>query len=321
VPLVIKNDPSAFVLAMEDLGPLITLWELFSPSHINSSSLESSALTKCCVDIGHRVGSFFADVHSSVAFEAILQRASEDPNLSILHHSVTEDVVFGAAVKPIQERLQNQGGLDPAEAESLYQRVRSDYERGPFPQENCLSIGDCHPGSILVSPNTLCGDEMRVGAIDWEFATIDGRGANGDMAQFLASFHVLLLSLPRDTLAYKAAMSFAGEVAETYAAQSGLVERMAAAKERGGLGDDSVLGLFRSALILHGREIINQAVEREWSNGSHVSVDEMVQAGIWYLQRAGSSVEGLVASKNWNELMREETGMMLGLFGLRERET
>lgn len=84
---------------------------------------------------------------------------------------------------------------------------------------------------------------------------------------------------------------------------------------------DASLGIFRSALILLGRETINQAVDLEgrWvENGSGVSVGEMVRAGAWYFQRAGDDVEEMLAEENWAELMREEKGIILGLFGLLE---
>ena len=123
--------------------------------------------------------------------------------------------------------------------------------------------------------------------IDWEFATIkQGRGINGDMAQFLASFHALLLSLPRT---YETVDIFVRGVCGAYAERSGIASKVRDAHRRKDTTDPS-LGIFRSALILLGRETINQAVdlEEKWEeNGSGTSVAEMVQAGAWYIQRAG----------------------------------
>jgi len=53
---------------------------------------------------------------------------------------------------------------------------------------------------------------------------------------------------------------------------------------------------------LHGREMINQAVERKRG----LSVSEMVQAGAWYSERAGENVEGMLEEENWIELIKED---------------
>lgn len=55
------------------------------------------------------------------------------------------------------------------------------------------------------------------------------------------------------------------------------------------------------------------AVEREWSTEG-LSVSEMVQAGAWYLERAGEDVEDMLEEGNWEELTREDHGVILRLF-------
>jgi hypothetical protein len=62
-----------------------------------------------------------------------------------------------------------------------------------------FAIGDFHPGCILVDSNwVLLNITTEVGyplaVVHWEFVGI-GRGVNGDMAQFLASLYLMLLSL------------------------------------------------------------------------------------------------------------------------------
>jgi hypothetical protein len=185
-------------------------------------------------------------------------------------------------------------------------------------------MGDFHPGSVLVSGYGETEKfELVVGVIDWEFATIrDGRGVNGDMAQFLASMHVLLLSLPRkgeNGFVREAVEVFVKQLCKAYAIRSDLTKRVAVlAGDPGSAKTDPAMGIFRSALILFGRETINQAIERTWENGSDVSIQDMVKAGAWYLERAGDSVDEMVEGRNWEELMKEESKIMLYLFGLVE---
>ncbi len=52
--------------------------------------------------------------------------------------------------------------------------------KGRYEGEGCLSMGDFHPGSVLVSgfgETTKTELVVTLGVIDWEFATVrDGRG-------------------------------------------------------------------------------------------------------------------------------------------------
>ena len=76
--------------------------------------------------------------------------------------------------------------------------------------------------------------------------------------------------------------------------------------------------IFRSALILHGREMINQAIERDWCcstpEESFALVHGMVESGAWYLERAGDDVEGMLENSNWEEMLKEDHRIMLSLF-------
>jgi len=77
------------------------------------------------------------------------------------------------------------------------------------------------------------------------------------------------------------------------------------------------LQMFRSALILHGREMINNAIEREWAGkDSTILVKEMVEKGAWYIERARDDVRGMLEAANWDELLMEDDRIMLNLFGI-----
>jgi hypothetical protein len=79
------------------------------------------------------------------------------------------------------------------------------------------------------------------------------------------------------------------------------------------------LQVLRSALILHGREMINNAVEQEWQDSPHkersVLIREMVQKGTWYLEMAGNSVDEMLGPANLKELIQGDGGVILSLFG------
>jgi hypothetical protein len=82
------------------------------------------------------------------------------------------------------------------------------------------------------------------------------------------------------------------------------------------------LQVFRSAMIVHGREMINNAVERVWpssaQNECSVLIQEMVRKGAWYIDRAGSNVNEMLDAMDVEQLLQEGSGIMLRLFGVED---
>ena len=311
IPRTLAHDPARSILVIEDLGPLMTLWDFLN--HLSGDSIPHQQTT--CATIGRRVGGFLAELHCQETAHRARRSAPADAAVLDCAHLITADLVLDAAVRPIRERLLSLGGLTEAETDALYARILADFSRPNGPGESCLAMGDCHPGAILIDP-TPAGDEGElpdIGVIDWEFAALHGgRGPNGDAAQLLASLHALLLSLPQGSRARENVVALAEAVGDAYSARAGYAGREAVRS------DPAAAAILRSALILHGRELINQAVERPWGDGG-LSVAEMVAVGIWYLRRAGENVDGMFERNNWNALMGEEASLMLRLFGLYER--
>jgi hypothetical protein len=83
---------------------------------------------------------------------------------------------------------------------------------------------------------------------------------------------------------------------------------------------NSKLSIFRSALILLGREMINQAVERDWTSLHRNKTDElvrgMVKRGAWYIRRAGDDLDGMLEAANWKKILEDDDQAMLTLFGI-----
>ena len=66
--------------------------------------------------------------------------------------------------------------------------------------------------------------------------------------------------------------------------------------------------------------MINNAVEKEWPSSPQkecsVLIQEMVQEGAWYIERAGDNVGDMLASTNVEQLLQEDSGITLSLFGV-----
>lgn len=207
----------------------------------------------------------------------------------------------------------------------LFHRVLADYQRANMPEERCFVLGDFTPGAVLLAG---FGNGMQsMGIVDWEFSS-EGRGPNGDRSQFLAVLHLLLMAALPGSQRHSALDSFIQGVCLAYNRHSSrrleqqdllMLSKSDAAQTEPRTRSQN-LQMLRSALILHGREMINNAVEQEWQDSPHkehsVLVQEIVQKGAWYLERAGDSVEEMLEPANVEELTKGDGRVVLGLFGL-----
>jgi hypothetical protein len=298
VPKLVSHDAADHILIMEDLGPLGTVWDMLNP--IQCTQDDNEKLCKIWHNRGEVVGRFFGLLHSSASYNKV----KSDARLSqILSHSFTESIVYDCAVQPILQRLKQ---YSITNAEELYDRVVEDFKLPSFTYMPSLSMGDFHPGSILLSqesaPSTM---ESIIALIDWEFAGMGGRGANGDMAQFLAWMQCYMIALEGQQSTQAVAMAFMRGMCQSYAATA----NDDVWRESPG---DACLEILRSCFILHGREIINQAFDKPWDSDER-SIQKMVEKGAWYIERAGKNVEDMLAADNWAELKKEQPSIMLAL--------
>lgn len=313
---MLYHNAEEYVLVLKDLGPLLTLYQYFAaiPSLEVGISEDAHDINRT---LGSRIGEFFASLHSPNTWQLVSRAISGS-----FENPVTKDLILEAAVMTIQNYLVQ---FKVPNAQMLFHRVLADYQRANLPEERCFTLGDFTPGAVLLAAS---GDGTQsMGVIDWEFSG-DGRGPNGDMSQFLAVMHLLLIAAPPGSQRYSALDAFIQGVCSAYNSHSlvrpeqqdllALGQSVAAQTEpRDGFQN---LKILRSALILHGREMINNAVEQEWQNSPHKErsalVQEMVQKGAWYLERAGESVEEMLDPENVKELIKGDGRIMMGLFGV-----
>ena len=166
--------------------------------------------------------------------------------------------------------------------------------------------------------------------IDWEFAGI-GRGANGDMAVFLAQLHLYLLASPASSSAQNAVKALIRSTVGEYRSQclrnQGGEQVMKDRRMDTIAAADlpvEIMSAIRSAFIVHGRKMINNALEREWSCDCCVDIEKvkrncnlvamMVDRGVWYLRRAAEDIRKFSENVNWREVREEEERVILGLF-------
>ncbi|KAI1181293.1 kinase-like domain-containing protein [Nemania sp. FL0916] len=336
VPKVLHHAVDSSVLIMEDLGPLVTLWDLLSPHTLVDNTLTEDRITEIGRALGGRVGEFFAALHSADTVKRIKDRAKHsrvvETAVQHLSHSLTRPLIFDAAVAPIRQRL------DTEDVEELYARILEDFSRDNFPGEDCFALGDCHPGAVLLpdwdhlAKNGSEEKTTTVAVIDWEFSGLADRGVNGDIAQLLACLHCHLIYLEALLESTTGIISVDGQetstkasnvrkaLAATNAFVRGICTRYAEATKLDDISyssSASVARLLRSAVILFGRETINQAYEFEWDLEGYLEVsrdelrDKMVAAGAEYVRRAGRDASE--ALRTWSS-GTENRGIISMLF-------
>ena len=297
------HDTEHHVLVFEDLGALPTLNDYLALFSRETSQLSINK-ENACEKIGARIGGFFGELHSPESLQRVVQLASHD-----LATVSTGDLVYEFAVRPVRGHLEKYAIQDSG---LLFARVQQDYERALIDGESCFVLGDFHPGAVLLE---VSGDgNQKMGIIDWEFSCT-GRGPNGDMAQCLAALHVSLLASPADSEAFTATKALVRGICSAYSRRLAAWLPEAGAKEGSSLTNNPLfLHLLRSALILHGREIINNAMDREWPPS--FSLEDAVSLGAWYLKVAGDDVHEMMREANWQQLLKEEHRMILDLFNV-----
>jgi hypothetical protein len=316
VPELLYHSLEEHVLVLEDLGPLLTLYQYFSAMADDKYDGPMPG-QEACRRLGSRIGEFFSQLHSPDSRELVRTATCGD-----LENPLVKDLILQAAVMTVEQHLTR---FNIADAQMLFSRVLADNQRVNMPAEQCFVLGDFTPGAVLLAAS---GDGSQpMGIIDWEFSGL-GRGPNGDMSQFLAIVHLLLMAASPGSQRHGALDSLIRGICLAYHQNSSkwLGQLYLRAPNISNSAQSEIqarlenLQIFRSALILHGHEMINNAVEQEWHDSpgkkGSVLVREMVQNGAWYLDRAGNDIGGMLNAANLEELLKEDSRVMLGLFGI-----
>ena len=262
--------------------------------------------------VGVRLGRFFAALHSKHSLQAVGKKRMDE-----LRNPDVKDFIYNEVVVPVEACLQR---FNISDASQLYRRVESDFQRENRIEEQSLVVGDLWPGGILLGK--VDAPEDILGVVDWEFASLD-RGLHGDMAQLFAHLHLHLLASTEGSVARTALQTLLASISSTYRRQCrilGLAWTLPASP--GFVDSPSSAPVFssegasvlRSAFILHGREMISNALLQKWpckccqdsQYQNCALLSEMVNKGAWYLRRAGDSEAESVGEENWREIYENE---------------
>jgi hypothetical protein len=284
----------ASILLLEDLGEVVNLrmrielWAQGGPS---------TEITNTVSRIGNILGSSLATLHSQ---ETALAIDAHSEAASALSRSSTDDVVWYLAMGMVPTYL-----ADVPKRDVYYQRLVKDIKSPQYTYPLCLVHGDFNFGNIML-PLGEDAKSPRPGIIDWEFAARNGRGVNGDVSEFLSSLHCRLISARRQP----EQSTLAGLLRQLCQAFCNGYRQRAMLKCTMEAGDVSSQ-LYRSALLLNGRDMINYAQD---ACAQDEAFGDMMEVGLWYLERAGDDMAEFVMQSNCEELAREDEGLIRSLF-------
>ena len=281
-------------------------------AQILGTRLVSSLSSASATSIGSQLGLFFARLHCPSTYATVWQHFYDKFSCN---DKAARELVFNMTVKPVEERLRAYGYED---ARELSRRIHTDFNEPLDTSAQSFVLGDAWPGAVLVE---ICeGEDPAVGVIDWEFAGF-GSGLAGDVAQLLAHLHLYLLATSAIlgvTLAIEALIS---NFTASYRKESKKLGCLWAVEGLDASAPNATTRAMRSAFLLMGREMVNNAVERDCScsdcqeRGAAQCATRvaMVQKGVWYLQRAQANDEDFCAQGSLADLLQAEN-VLKGLF-------
>ncbi|KDQ12556.1 hypothetical protein BOTBODRAFT_176249 [Botryobasidium botryosum FD-172 SS1] len=247
-PQLLHHDPENHVLILEDLGADLSSLDEWLAKVPRIETVRSA---------GMRLGVFLAEVHS-LPMDTAASRAAVRLIQSV--DSGMNELVAETAVNQISAHVKraNIRSISDSEADVLQSQVNESFlDLTLSESEKVFCIGDLWTGSVMMGTGVgEDADSVALGVIDWEFAGL-GRPLQ-DIAQLLAHLHLQQIGSKEIPEVSNTVQAFITSLTTAYRATS--IARCARwtqdAKVR--------TAARRVAYILHGRELINNAFERDF---------------------------------------------------------
>lgn len=290
------KDEMISVMLIEDVGNVCNLRDTI----LAFAEEASPNVDKLVANIGRTLGTTLATMHSATTARAIENSGVEQ----VLSQKLTDDVddvVWFLAMELLPGYL-----TGAPRAKEYFRWLADDMQRPQRAYPPCLMHGDFNYGNILVPVDALEIGNGQPILVDWEFATSHGRGVNGDVSEFLSPMHCRIIGGRHEQVPPSSARLFrqlCGSFCSAYREKAQLVCTMRP--------DDLNTQLYRSALLLSGRDILTFAND---ACADYANFEELIQVGLWYFERAGASVEEFVKESNRAELEKEDEGFIRSLF-------
>lgn len=309
----------------------------------NSASLDmissrEAELESFFTKVGVQFGSFLALLHSTDTLDVIGSRFGHHSNFP---ESSIHDSSGAGYISQLKARLQLFAPLVAklgVTSQQLFDRAMHDFSRETGEQERALAHGDAFL-NLLVAPDPHEDNSIPLtSCVDWEHARI-WRGVSGDFPITAAGFATMEIAAAyrSETMACAASTRALRCIRKLRCALVLQYRETSCQRGSSWIGaisepSDPRAYIVRSAMIVHGTEMIRHAVYRRWKCGhTNCSMDGdkleprkadcellqmMMRCGIWYLYGAGDDLSQFRRPDNWKRLQagRREGLWLLDLF-------
>ena len=258
VPHPLSIDIDNNVLCLSDLGDVPRLFDVLRESYRDPSWVATHLPDLDWEDVGRRLGSFFAKLHSKWILEVF---GGEETARRVFPVPDTSDAKVIDLIKPIEEILSRNGHKD---AHALFLRVQEDSLRAELPGELCFTMGTPLSRSILIDMRAVT---LKVGLLDWDFTGL-AHGVNGDMAEIFADLqlHIMMIEEKPELDSIRLSLwSMIHALQNAYLTQSrdqkdAWTLKPLQSNDRKPSAYSTLAHFMRTAYIAHGREMIMAAV-------------------------------------------------------------
>lgn len=290
--LGISSKPQeASILLTEDFGKVLNLRKWIE--RLSQSPAAQGTATDAVSQVGSVIGHNLAKMHSQETYAKVMANRETSELLKL---PLTDEVVWYLAMEPLPDLFAKYF----AQGNTYYERLESDSKNPEMPYPPCLVHGDFNFGNIVVADPDSTSAQTGPFVLDWEFASGNGRGINGDVSEFLSILHcrIVIERSAADNTQAPLLRALCNSFAAAYREKAQLRCKM----EPG----DLVSHLYRSALLLAGRDM---AVYAGYACDNDKERDEIMAIAGWYFDRAGKDIHEFLTASNQEALKEEDEGL------------
>lgn len=285
----------ASVLLTEDLGQVLGLRKWAESLCADGTPVEERQKVG---QVGKLVGRNLAKMHKKETRDAVYADPEKEAVLSL---PLTEEVNWYLMMEPLPELFPKHF----EKGDQYYKALLDDIKNPTMTYPPCLVHGDFNFGNVVM--RTAPEPDQHAGpfVLDWEFASGNGRGVNGDVSEFLSLLHCNIIMARRSGEVMRAELlrQLSQGFCSGYREEAQLNCSMKA--------DDLNTNLYRSVLLLTGRDMVIYA---SYACDDEADAAEIAKVAGWYLEHAGKDINEFVESKNISELSDEDEGLFHSIF-------
>lgn len=256
------------------------------PSTLSAGGLRSATAESLCADgisaedrrkvgqVGKLLGHSLARMHKKETRDEVY---AEPERAAVLSLTLTDEVNWYLMMEPLPELLPEHF----EKGDQYYKKLVKDIKNPEMVYPPCLVHGDFNFGNVVMRAAPEADQAAGPFILDWEFASGNGRGVNGDVSEFLSLLHCNITKARRagETMCAELLRQLCLGFCSGYREEAQLSCSMKA--------NDLNTNLYRSALLVTGRDMVIYA---SYACDDKADAAEIVKIAGWYWEHAGQDI-------------------------------